>query len=148
MSVIKNIAAGLVLGAVSLWSYDIRVAEPYPTAEQPRQIVIGVSRGDDTSIQQALGTADDVLKYYVDGKARIRVVAYHEGIRLLLKKEKAIESRVQALQQQGVVFVACGNTMDAAKIDDWSLTENVVVVSVGVADIIERSKEGAVYLQP
>ena len=148
MSLVKSIAVVFVFISLNVWGYDIRLAEPYPSVEQPRNVVIGIGRGDDASISQALETADDALKYYSDEKVRIRVVAYHDGIRLLLKNEKAITARVQELQQHGVVFVACGKTMDAKKIADWSLTENVVVVSVGIADIIERSKEGAIYLQP
>lgn len=148
MSLYKSIAVIFMLITVNGWSYDIRLSEPYPTAEQPRKVLIGVGRGDEGSIAQALGTADDALKFYGDEKVRIRVVAYHQGMRLLLKKEKEIAARVQALQQHGVEFVACGNTMDTEKIGDWSLTENVEVVSVGVAEIIERIQEGAVYFQP
>ncbi|MBN2870233.1 MAG: DsrE family protein [Campylobacterales bacterium] len=148
MSLFKKIAVIFMLIAVNGWSYDIRIAEPYPSAEIPRKVVIGVGHGDDVSIHQALRAADDALKFYEDKKVHIRIVAYHQGMRLLLKKEKAIAERVQALQQRGVEFVACGYTMDADKIEDWSLTENVEVVSAGVAEIIERVQEGAVYFQP
>ncbi len=148
MTAVKSIVAALVMSAATLWSYDIRIAEPYPSAELPRKVVIGVNRGDEGSLHQALRAADDALKFYENEKVRIRVVAYHQGMRLLLKKEKTIAERVQALQQRGVEFVACGYTMDTDKIEDWSLTENIEVVSAGVAEIIERVQEGAVYFQP
>lgn len=148
MSLIKSIAVAFMLIATNVWSYDIRLSEPLPSAENPRKVVIGVSRGDNESITQALATADDLLKFYGTEKVRIRVVAYHQGMRMLLKKEKEIGMRVQGLQKSGVEFVACGNTMDAAKIEDWSLTENIEVVSVGVAEIVERVKEGVIYIQP
>jgi len=80
---------------------DVRFAEPAPTIDKPREVVMGISGGDDESIHHALSTANNVLKFYGPEKIHLRVVAYYHGIRTLLKSEKEIAVRVRALQQYG-----------------------------------------------
>jgi intracellular sulfur oxidation DsrE/DsrF family protein len=140
----------VLLGSVlsTLVFGDVRYAEPEPSIDKPREVVMGISHGDDESIHHALSTANNVLKFYGPEKVHMRIVAYYHGIRTLLKSEKEISLRVRALQQYGVEFVACGNTMDTKKIPDSALVEDVEVVSAGIAEVIERAHEGAFYIQP
>lgn len=127
---------------------DIRLAEPLPTIEKPREVVLGVSSGDDETIQHVLSTANNVLKFYGPEKVHMRIVAYYHGIRTVLKREREFAPRVDALQQYGVEFVACGNTMQTKNIQPSELIDGVEIVSAGIAEIIERSAEGAVYIHP
>lgn len=143
----KRIAFFIVLCS-SLLLADVRFAEPLPTIEKPREVVMGISLGDDELIHHGLSTANNVLKFYGPEKVHIRIVAYYHGIRTLLKSNKEIAVRVRALQQYGVEFVACGNTMETKKIPPSALIEDVEIVSAGIAEVIERSVEGAFYIQP
>lgn len=143
----KKIAILLAL-LFSVASGDIRLAEPVPTIEKPREVVLGVSSGDDETIQHVLSTANNVLKFYGPEKVHMRIVAYYHGIRTVLKREKEFAPRVDALQQYGVEFVACGNTMRTKNIQPNELIDGVEIVSAGIAEIIERSAEGAVYIHP
>ncbi|MDD2829980.1 MAG: DsrE family protein [Sulfuricurvum sp.] len=127
---------------------DIRLANPIPTMEKPREVVMGISHGDDEAIHHGLSTANNVLKFYGPEKVHLRIVAYYHGIRTLLKSEKEIAVRVRALQQYGVEFVACGNTMETKKISPDQLDDDVEIVSAGIAEVIERATEGAFYIQP
>jgi uncharacterized protein len=127
---------------------DIRLADPIPTMEKPREVVMAISHGDDESIHHGLSTANNVLKFYGPEKVHLRIVAYYHGIRTLLKSEKEIAVRVRALQQYGVEFVACGNTMETKKITPDQLDDDVEIVSAGIAEVIERATEGAFYIQP
>lgn len=127
---------------------DIRMAEPLPSIDKPREVVLGVSSGDDETIQHVLSTANNVLKFYGPEKVHMRIVAYYHGIRTVLKREKEFAPRVDALQQYGVEFVACGNTMRTKNIQPNELIDGVEIVSAGIAEIIERSAEGAVYIHP
>jgi hypothetical protein len=127
---------------------DIRMAEPLPSIDKPREVVLGVSSGDDETIQHVLSTANNVLKFYGPEKVHMRIVAYYHGIRTVLKREKEFAPRVDALQQYGVEFVACGNTMRTKNIQPSELIDGVEIVSAGIAEIIERSAEGAVYIHP
>jgi hypothetical protein len=132
----------------SLVFADVRFAEPIPSIDKPREVVMGISLGDDESIHHGLSTANNVLKFYGPEKIHLRIVAYYHGIRTLLKSEKDIAVRVRALQQYGVEFVACGNTMETKKISPDQLIEDVEIVSAGIAEVIERATEGAFYIQP
>lgn len=136
----------LLIGIVA--QADVRMAEPVPTIEKPREVVIGISYGDDESIHHALSTANNILKFYGPERLHLRIVAYYHGIRTLLKSEKDIAVRVRALQQYGVEFVACGNTMQTKHITPDQLDDDVEVVSAGIAEVIERTTEGAFYIQP
>ena len=127
---------------------DIRFAQPEPSIDNPREVVMGISHGDDASIHHGLSTANNVLKFYGPEKIHLRIVAYYHGIRTVLKSEKEIAVRVKALQQYGVEFVACGNTMETKKITPDQLIEDVEIVSAGIAEVIERASEGAFYIQP
>lgn len=127
---------------------DIRMSEPLPSIDKPREVVMGISHGDDESIHHGLSTANNILKFYGPEKIHLRIVAYYHGIRTLLKSEKEIAVRVRALQQYGVEFVACGNTMETKKITPDQLIPDVEIVSAGIAEVIERATEGAFYIQP
>jgi hypothetical protein len=78
----------------------------------------------------------------------MRIVAYYHGIRALLKKEKEIAVRVDALMQYDVEFVACGNTMRTKKIDEKELIDGTEVVTAGIVEMIERVKSGWTYIKP
>jgi hypothetical protein len=127
---------------------DVRFAHPEPSIDKPREVVMGISHGDDESIHHGLSTANNLLKFYGPEKIHLRIVAYYHGIRTLLKSEKEIAVRVRALQQYGVEFVACGNTMETKKITPDQLIPDVEIVSAGIAEVIERAAEGAFYIQP
>ena len=137
-----------ILLLCSLAFGDVRFAEPIPSIDKPREVVMGISLGDDESIHHGLSTANNVLKFYGPEKIHLRIVAYYHGIRTLLKSEKEIAVRVRALQQYGVEFVACGNTMETKKITPDQLDDDVEIVSAGIAEVIERATEGAFYIQP
>lgn len=138
----------MILLSSTIVTADIKLSEPIPTMENPREVVMGISHGDDESINHGLSTANNVLKFYGPEKVHIRIVAYYHGIRTLLKDEKEIAVRVRALQQYGVEFVACGNTMETKKIPASALIEDVEIVSAGIAEVIERAHDGAFYIQP
>lgn len=95
-----------------------------------------------------MSSANNVLKFYGPENIHLRIVAYFHGIRALLKKEKAISTRVETLMQYDVEFVACGNTMRTKKIDKSELIEGTEIVSAGIVEMIERVKEGWIYIKP
>jgi intracellular sulfur oxidation DsrE/DsrF family protein len=143
----KRILTGIIM-LVTMLGADTQLAEPKPSFDNPRQIVFSVTEGDDKAINHVLSSANNVLKFYGPENVEMRIVAYSGGIRTLLKKEKAIAVRVDALMQYGVVFVACGNTMRTKKIDKSELIEGSEVVTAGIVEMIERVKSGWTYIKP
>ncbi len=143
----KRIAVIIVMLAAILGA-DTEFAEPKPSFDNPRQIVFCITEGDDESIHHVLSSANNVLKFYGPENVEMRIVAYYHGIRTLLKDEKEIAVRVDALMQYGVVFVACGNTMRTKKIKESELIDGTEVVTAGIVEMIERVKSGWTYIKP
>ncbi len=126
---------------------DTTFADPKPSFDNPRKIVFSIIQGDDTSIDHVIGAANNVLKFYGPENVNMRIVAYSKGIRALLKKDKFV-ARIDTLMQYDVSFVACGNTMRTLKIKNSDLLDDVEVVTAGIVEIIEREKEGWIYIKP
>jgi len=127
---------------------ETEYAEPKPSIDNPRQILFSIKSGDDEEIHHVLSTANNVLKFYGPENVEMRIVAYYHGIRALLKKNKEIASRVEALMLYDVEFVACGNTMRTKKIKEDELIEGTEIVTAGIAELLERMKEGWLNIVP
>lgn len=133
---------------ISTLGAETILAKESPSIDKPREIIFGISKGGDREIDHALSTANNLLKFYGPEKVHMRIVAYYDGIKVLIAKEKKIAIRVDALKQYGVEFVACGNTMTTKKIDKKELIDDVEIVTAGAAEIIERSKDGWININP
>lgn len=138
----------LVLLLCATLTADTVFAEPKPSIDNQRQIVFSIKNGDDESIHHVLSSANNVLKFYGPENVHMRIVAYYHGIRALLKSEKDIAMRVDALMQYDVEFVACGNTMRTKKIQEDELIDGVEIVTAGIVEMTERVKEGWINIVP
>lgn len=127
---------------------ETQFAEPKPSIDHPRQVVFCITDADDESINHVLSSANNVLKFYGPEKVEMEIVAYYHGIRALLKSEKEIAVRVNALMQYDVKFVACGNTMETKKIKPTELIEGSEIVTAGIVEMLERVKSGWIYIKP
>lgn len=127
---------------------DTVYAEPKPAIDNQRQIVFSINRADDEYINHVLSSANNVLKFYGPEKVHMRIVAYYHGIKALLKSEKDIAVRVDALMQYDVEFVACGNTLRTKKIKEEELIDGVEVVTAGIVEMVERVQDGWVNIVP
>jgi len=127
---------------------DTKFAEPKPALDNPRQIVFSVTSGDDEAINHVLSSANNVLKFYGPENVQMEIVAYSGGIRTLLKANPKIAERVRTLMLYDVTFVACGNTMRTKNITKEQLIDDVEVVTAGIVEMIERVKEGWIYIKP
>lgn len=123
-------------------------AKPVPTIDNPRKIIFQVGSGDSRELHGALNIINNVLKAYGPEKTEIVVVAMSDGILLVQKNNKELAERVHALQDVGVEFLACGNTMTTKKIVTEDLIEGVGITPAGVVEIIERQKNGYIYIRP
>jgi uncharacterized protein len=138
----------LLLTWTALMFADTTFAEPKPTLDNPRQIVFSVTSGDDAAINHVLSSANNVLKFYGPEKVQLEIVAYSGGIRMLLKSNPKIAERVRTLMLYDVTFIACGNTMRTKNITPEQLIDDVEIVTAGIVEMIERVKEGWIYIKP
>lgn len=138
----------MLTALVLLLAADTTFAEPKPSIDNPRQIVFSVTEASDEAINHVLSSANNVLKFYGPENVQMEIVAYSGGIRMLLKADPKIAERVRTLMLYDVAFVACGNTMRTKNITEDQLIEDTEVVTAGIVEMIERVKEGWVYIKP
>lgn len=133
---------------LSLLFAETEFADPPPAIDNPRRIVFQITGAEDEAIHHVLSSANNIMKFYGPEKVRIAVVAYYHGIRALLKSEKEIRVRVEALMTYDVEFIACGNTMRTKKIPREAILDDAEVVTAGIVEIAERIKKGWIYIRP
>lgn len=144
----KTIFFTLILLLYATLSAETEFAEPKPSFVEPRKVVFSIKSASDEDIHHVLSSANNVLKFYGPENIQMKIVAYYHGIKTLEKKYKDIAVRVDALQQYGVEFIACGNTMTTKKISEDELVDDVEIVTAGIAEVIERVQEGWIYIVP
>lgn len=77
----------------------------------------------------------------------VEVVAHSGGLSFLTKATNANTERVEKLMRQGVVFLACENTMQRKNVTKNDLLSGAGTVSSGVGHIIKRQAEGWSYIR-
>lgn len=127
---------------------DTEYAEPQPSIDNPRKIVLSVSEGSEYALDHILSIANNVLKAYGPEKVQMKIVAYAKGLPLLYKKNKQRALRVDALMQYDVEFFACANTMRTYKIKKEDLIEGSQIATSAVVELVESQLAGYVYINP
>lgn len=126
-------------------------AETASTQSAPMRVVFHLdtdSKGTVTALHQVrnLLTADPT--------AKIVVVAVGESVRFLVRGSKTeggypFALMIEDLQQSGVRFEACNNTMTTLKITKNQLDDDIDVVPSGLAEVARlQSREGYAYIKP
>ena len=128
-----------------------RAAQSASAQSEPTRVVFHLdtdSKGTVTALHQVrnLLTADPT--------AEVVVVAVGESVRFLVKGSKTAGGypfalMIEDLQQSGVRFEACNNTMTTLKITKNQLDDDIDVVPSGLAEIARlQSREGYAYIKP
>jgi hypothetical protein len=108
---------------------------------------------DNSSARGLLNNARNFLDAY-DGKPKLVVVANGGGVDFLLqnaadKDGNPYNISIEQLQERGVEFRVCNNTLRARKIDPKTLLEGVQLVPAGIVEVARlASREGYVYIKP
>ncbi len=136
----------MMLGSL-LWS-DTVFSEPKPSIDNPRKIVFSVTEDSLHALDHVLSVANNVLKFYGPENVQMEIVAYSQGIKLLDSHNRTTAVRVEALMQYDVVFIACANTMRTLNIQPEELIEGSEIVTAGVVELLERVKDGWIYIKP
>ncbi|MGB7755096.1 MAG: hypothetical protein WBL23_03435 [Salinisphaera sp.] len=92
----------------------------------------------------------NVLKFFGEGKARIVIMAYGPGLKMLLANSP-VASRIKALDARGVEFDACHNSMVGMSKTLGHLPKLVpqaVIVPSGLVRITQLEHAGFNYVKP
>lgn len=149
----KFLAATLILFAAcalppSPALADTELAEPKPSMDAPRRIVIALNTFDEGAVNNILSNVVNIQKFYGQENVEVAVVTYGPGVRNLIAGQSKVAERIQSLQLYDVQFLACGNTMNAIGEKRDTLIEGVDWVQAGLPEIVERQLKGWVYLKP
>lgn len=123
------------------------MAEPEPSFDNPRLIVMSLSERDEKRMNAVLNNVANVQKAYGIDNVQLAVVAYGPGIWSLLK-DSPVRARIESLMKYDIEFVACGNTMDSIHKTGDDLIVGVTRVQAGLVEIVERRLSGWVDIKP
>ncbi len=125
---------------------SFKTSAPFATVH----VVIQVSEDDPARWNLVLNNAQNLLDFMGASKTQIVVVAYGPGLKMLLA-DSPVAGRIQSLDQEGVEFDACHNTMMAmAKASGHMpvIVAPAVIVPAGVVRILQLESHGFSYLKP
>lgn len=122
----------------------------FPGDAAQNHIVYQLDKSDEEYQQHVLGSVGAVLRKYGDN-IKIVVTAFGPGIHVLLKKPlrpvpKSIHDTVLSLNDYGVEFHACGNTLSTLHLTAKDILPFAKYVDVGAADLMELQKRGYAYI--
>ena len=146
---ISMVLVALLFAAPGARAGETVLAEPHPSIDAPRRVVVSMSTKDTEKVNHLLYNVVNLQKFYGQDNVEIAVVGWGPGVRPLLKQDSTVRARIESLIQYGVHFYACGNTLDT--IGDRSvkdLIDGVEWVQAGLPEIIERRLRGWVDIWP
>jgi intracellular sulfur oxidation DsrE/DsrF family protein len=136
-------SSGYAIGqATSEVRREVELTDPAPDWDNPRRIVLQVTDPSPEKLGGVMSNAINLQKFYGPDRVEISIITYAAGIRQLLKENAAEPERVSSLQQYGIEFIACGNTLDTIGKSEADLLPGVTVVGTGIAEIVERERKG------
>jgi len=139
----------LLLALTGIFTTGTAYAEPL-TAPQEK-FIFHIT--DNTSARGLLNNARNFLDAY-DGKPKLVVVANGGGVDFLLqnaadKDGNPFNISIEKLQERGVEFRVCNNTLRARKIDPKTLLESAQLVPAGIVEVARLvSRESYAYIKP
>jgi intracellular sulfur oxidation DsrE/DsrF family protein len=141
------LAAALTLLPVVAIAETGKFADPQPSIDHPRRIVLSISEDDPKRIAAVLSNITNIQKYYDATQVKMAVIAYGPGLVAVLKGSP-VAQRIASLQDLEVDFIACGATLETMKKTAADLLPQVTVVPNGLPEIVERSLRGWIHLHP
>jgi len=151
----RHLVASLFFGCAL--AFGIAYAEDKPELElkfpgeaPAHRVVYQLNKADATYQEHILFSAGAMVRKYGDN-IKIVIVAIGPGIHVLAKKPKRpvseeIKQRIRSLNEYGVEFHACGNTMKTQGWNDADMLPLAKVVEVGAADLMELQEQGYAYI--
>jgi len=119
--------------------------------DKTHKIVFEVSIDGAEKWQGALRNVENVQKSLGVKTTKIEVFAHDKGVGMLLAKTSTengeLKANLQKLHADGVVFVACENTMKREKIEKKDLVELSTTVDSGASEVIRKQEEGYAYIK-
>lgn len=109
--------------------------------------VIHCNFDDSTRQENSLHNIRNIIEG-TDGKPTVVVVCHGPGISLLAKENSVHANAVAELQQAGVSFLACENTLKSKSLSEADMLPGVETVPSGAVEVLRRQEDGYGYFRP
>ena len=109
-------------------------------------VVFQFTNAQDTLQQKALVKQLQNLKAHWPD-ATLEVILYNQGLELLLPNKGILIPAVKALNEEGVSWIICENTLKNRQFSKEQFPAWVDYVPAGIAHIVERQEEGWSYIK-
>jgi hypothetical protein len=137
----------LLLLPVATLAGETLLAEPKPSIDNPRRVVVSLSEAEPGRVNAVLTNIGNIQKFYGADNVKLALVVYGPGLRAVLK-DSPVRQRIEGLMAIEVETVACGATMTALKKTEADLLDGVSWVENALPEIVERQLQGWVHLHP
>ena len=141
---------GVIGGIFAIRQVHATHTDTHFEEETEHHIVYQCNKIDPDYLEHIMFSVGEMVRKYGDD-IQVIVTTFGPGLHLLLKHPirpvpPLIQQRVTSLQQYGVKFHACGNTM---KTLDWSKSDMLdfaEVVDIGANDLMQLQEQGYSYI--
>lgn len=118
--------------------------------EPEHKLVYQFNKADHDYMEHVLFSVGAMLREHTDN-IHLIVTAFGPGIHILAKRPQRpvpelIRQKVHSLATYGVVFHACGNTLETLNWTKQDLYDFVQVVSAGADDLMQLQEQGYSYI--
>ncbi|MDX5436213.1 MAG: DsrE family protein [Pontibacter sp.] len=138
----------LLLAGSASFAQTKRSARPRAsTATQVTQhrIVYDMTAADTTQQSMLMRQLNNIKRGWPD--AQIEVVVHGKALDMLVSEKSTNAAAIKALQEKGVVFAACENSMRARKVEKGQLLPGVITVPMGIGEVVMKQEEGWSYIK-
>lgn len=119
----------------------------FTTADAQQHKVVIQMTSADTSVFKALVNNIRHLREGFENNIQVEVVVHGPGIDFLTAAKTTQTESIAALQQSGVQFMVCENTMKQRNVTKEQLLPGTGFVKVGVAEVVLKEEQGWSYLK-
>lgn len=110
------------------------------------KIVIQLNTADTSAWSSTIGNIKNIQKAW-SSHLQVEVVVHGKAINLLVKAKTFFENEIIALTKEGIVFLACENTMHKYNIVKSDLLMVANTVPSGVVEVLMKQELGWSYLK-
>ena len=115
------------------------------TQTSPHRIVYDMAATDTAQHSMLIRQLNNVKRGWPD--AEIEVVVHGKALEMLVNGKSTKAGAIKELQEKGMVFAACENTMRAQGVAKEQLLPGIVTVPMGIGEIIMKQEEGWGYIR-
>ncbi len=134
---------------LSLFSFTVNADEDRPFVE--KRIVLQISDNNPFKQTLILNVANNLIKHYGPDRIDIEIVAFGPGLRLLFANNPNAGRIKSLIDQGGVTFSACSNTirnMTKKLGHPLDINPNAVKVNAGIVRIIDLVAKNYTLVKP